>query len=155
MVVGDSMKNRLVMQNNRDTTIGNPGDELIIVRAQNRILRLYRRLGRKGGWRAVVERLQRRLDPELLQLLEDQLVDLALGSPVPGTLEERDDRPFLAGDRQGHHEENRNDRACLHVRISTAKGARQPSTLHLVPLIQSSPETSRKRCQCRREPASR
>ena len=53
------------MQNNRDTTIGNPGDELIIVRAQNRTLRLYRRLGRKGGWRAVVERLQRRLDPDL------------------------------------------------------------------------------------------
>jgi len=53
------------MKNNRVLSVVKPGDELIIVRAQNRILRLYRRLGRNGGWRAVVERLQRRLDPDL------------------------------------------------------------------------------------------
>jgi len=51
-----------VIQNNSALSAVTPGDELIIVRAQNRILRLYRRIGRKGGWRAVVDKLQRRLD---------------------------------------------------------------------------------------------
>jgi len=48
--------------------IGVEDDERVIVRAQNRLLSLYRQLGRPGGWRAVAEFCARRVNMKTMNV---------------------------------------------------------------------------------------